>query len=408
MHKRTKRMIVGTLFTMSLLVGIPGCVHRTGTLYCDTRMSLGGLVILSKGISMWGSGPKRDAFSTAIGSFLTLRALLFSWWWDTLCIPYDIYLKFDGVDFYVYDQDGRPIPDVAITAYGESSSYGMEKKTDANGHLYYPRREKGFTSLTVTKEGYWGGGFGGTVWLSQSANADVPQMLKPEYHNGAVVIPTTNSMHTLNVYLKKIPQELPAVASYHLVVSNVVAGVDYGVDLTRAELCAPFGPGESADIKVRLVDEKITSGQRIRSSLKIEHGRPMVLHMSGDGCGSWPYLYYAPPKEAFGRHGEADGMKLPVLMKLPDPDANPPRYAVVASGWTNQYREPGTPACIYLRYWSAGISDNGVLVCDYWSRKVDKVVVPVTEAAVREDNERLKKQRDDGDESGDTNLESKR
>jgi hypothetical protein len=47
-------------------------------------------------------------------------------------------------------------------------------------------------------------------------------------------------------------------------------------------------------------------------------------------------------------------------------------------------------------------------VCDYWSRKIDKVVVPVTKDTIREDNERLKKQRDNVNRSVDTNLESKR
>ena len=120
MRKRTKHMIRASLFVLSLLTGIFGCVQRTGTLYCDTRVSLYGPVILVKGTSMWGSGPKRDAFSTTVGSILTLKALLFSWWWDTLCIPYDIYLRFDGVNFYVYDQDGNPIPDVLISACGRA------------------------------------------------------------------------------------------------------------------------------------------------------------------------------------------------------------------------------------------------------------------------------------------------
>jgi len=39
MRKRTKYMIGVSLFALSLQTGIPGCVQRTGTLYCDTAFS---------------------------------------------------------------------------------------------------------------------------------------------------------------------------------------------------------------------------------------------------------------------------------------------------------------------------------------------------------------------------------
>lgn len=385
MRKRTKHMIRASLFALPLLTGVLGCVQRTGTLYCDTRVSLYGPVILVKGTSMWGSGPKRDAFSTTVGSILTLKALLFSWWWDTLCIPYDIYLRFDGVNFYVYDQDGNPIPDVLISACGKDSFFGLDKKTDANGRFYYPRRVKSFTSLVTTRDGYWGGHQGG-VWLKQTANSGLPPMLSEEFQGHAINIPTTNSLRSLNIFMKKIPKTLPVADSYHLVVSNAIAGVEYGVDLSAAELCAPFGTGKSADVKVRLSDDEITSHQRVRSSLAIEHGGSDVLFMGGDGCGRWPYLYYVPPSGSFGKGVESGNMKMPALMKLPD---STNRYAIVAGSGINQFRQQGTPACIYLRYWNVDVPDNGVLVCDYWSRKVNKVLVPITEDSIREAKEKM-------------------
>ena len=390
MRKRTKYITGASLFVLSLLTGIPGCVQRTGTLYSDTRLSLMGPKILVNGMSIWDGGPRRDLFSTFVGSFFTLRLVLFSWWWDTFCLPYDIYLKFDGVDFYVYDQDGQPIPDVTIKTYGEASFYGIEGKTDASGHLYYPRRVEGFTSLVATKDGYWGS-CQGTLWLSQNINADLPQMLKPECRGHAIIIPTTNNMHSLNIYMKKASRKLPIVDGYHLVVSNVMAGVEYGVDLSIAELCAPFGAGKFADVKVRFVDEEITSHQRIRSSLTIRRGCSDVFCMRIDGCDEWPYLYYVPPPEAFEKDEASDGMKMPVLVKLPKQDADCQRYAIIETSGTNQYRQQGTPPCIYLRYWSVDVSDTGVLVCDRWNGKVNKVIVPV---AV--------------DSPNDTNLEPKR
>ena len=391
MRKRTRYIMGTSLFALSLLIGIPGCVQRTGTLYSDTRLSLMGPNILVNGMRMWGGEPSRDSFSTFVGSFFTLRLVLFSWWWDTLCLPYDIYLKFDGVDFYVYDQDGQPIPDVTIKTYGEGAFYGIEGKTDASGHLYYPRRVEGFTSLVATKDGYWECRHGGTLWLCQTINADLPQMLKPECRGHAISIPTTNTMHSLNIYMKKSLQKLPVVDSYNLVVSNVMAGVEYGVDLSIAELCAPFGSGRSADVKVRLADEEITSHQRIRSSLTIRRGCSNVFCMSNDGCGEWPYLYYVPPPEAFEKGDVSNGMKMPVLVELPKQDANCQRYAIIETGGTNQYRQQGTPPCIYLRYCSVDVSDTGVLVCDRSHGKVNKVIVPVTE-----------------DTPNDTNLEPKR
>jgi len=383
MRKRTKYIIGGGLFTLSLLVGIPGCVHRTGTLFCDTRVSSAGPSILVNGASLWGEGLHRSTYSTAIGSFLTLRLLLFSWWWDTLCIPYDIYLKFDGVNFYVYDQDGRPIPDVLIKASGTDSFFEYERKTDANGRFYYPRRVKSFSSLVTTRDGYWGGHQGG-VWLRETVNSGLPPMLRAEFRGHAIDVPTTNSLRTLNIFMKKIPQPLPVADSYHLVVSNVVPGVEYGIDLSKAELYAPFGAGKSADVKVRLADEGITPGQPIRSSLNMGYGCSNVLHMNGDGGGKWPYLYYVPPSSAFEKSDEFGGTKTPVLMKLPEQDAGRQRYAIIAYSGISQYRQQGSPAYIYLKYWIVDTPDNGSLVCDYWSRKVDKVLVPATKETTRE------------------------
>ncbi len=392
MRKRTKCIIGGGLFALSLLVGIPGCVHRTGTLFCDTKFALSGPVILVKGTSMWGAGPHRDAFSTTVGSFLTLKLLLFSWWWDTLCIPYDIYLKFDGVNFYVYDQDGKPIPDVLIRTHGEDSFYGIEEKTDAKGRLYYPRRVKGFTSLTATKEGYWGRCSDGSRWLSQSINAGLPPMLNAEFRNHVIEVPTTNDMHTLNLFMKKIPQGMPIVDSYDLVVSNVVSGVEYGVDLSSAELCPPFGNGRTADIIISALDIETTSHQRIRSSATVNPVHSKVVNMVGDGCGRWPFLYYVPPSEAFDKDIASDGAKAPMLIRLDNAPLDRQRYTIIASCGIKQYREQGTPLCIYLRYWNVDVSNDGVLVCDYWSRKVAKVLVPVTEETIREDRERMEEE----------------
>ena len=393
MRKRTKCIIGGGLFTLSLLVGLPRCVHRTGTLFCDTRVSSLGSSILVNGASLWGEGRHRSAFSTTVGSFLTLRLLLFSWWWDILCIPYDIYLKFDGVSFYVYDQDGHPIPDVLIRASGTDSFFALEKKTDANGRFYYPRRVNSFELFVATKDGYWGGPQ--ETCLKQAVNSGLPPMLRAEFRGHVINIPTTNSLHSLNVFMKKIPQTLPVADSYNLVVSNVVPSVEYGIDLSTAELCAPFGAGKYADVKVRLKDEE--SSPRIRSSLNMEYGRPRVLHMSDDGCKKWPYVYYVPPSSA-SENDESNSMTTPVLMKLSVQDADRQRYAIIAHSGMNQYRQPGSPAYIHLRYWNVDVQDNGVLVCDYWSKKVDKVIVPVAKETIRGARERME---------NDTNLEPK-
>lgn len=385
MRKRTKYIIGGGLFALLLLVGIPRCVHRTGTLFCDTKFSLTGPIVLVKGASFWGEGLHHSVLSTAIGSFLTLRLLLFSWWWDALCIPYDICLRLDGADIYVYDQDGHPVPDVEVRACGADSSFVLEKKTDSDGHFYYPRQDRSFSSLVVTKNGYWCSHQGG-VWLKQAVNSGLPPMLRAEFRGHAVDVPTTNSLRSLNVFMKKVPQTLPVVDSYHLVVSNVVSGVEYGIDLSTAELCAPFGAGKCADVKVRMTDEEATSAPCIRSSLNMEYVRSNALHMSDDGCSEWPYLYYVPPSGAFGRNGESGNKATPVLMKLSGQDSDRHRYAIIARSGINQYRDRGSPACIYLRYWIVDAPDKGVLVCDYWSGKVDKVIVPVAEETIQEDS----------------------
>ncbi len=182
--------------------------------------------------------------------------------------------------------------------------------------------------------------------------------------------------------MKKMPQTLPVADSYHLVVSNVVPCVEYGIDLSTAELCTPFGTGKYADVKVRLIDEE--PSPRIRSSLNIEYGRPNVMHMSDDGCKEWPYLYYVPPSSAFDKSGKSSDMTTPVLIKLSDQDAGRQQYAIIACSGINQYRQQGSPAYIYLKYWIVDTPDNGSLVCDYWSRKVDKVLVPATKETTRE------------------------
>ena len=376
MRKRTKYIIGASLLALSLLIGIPGCVQRTGTLYCDTAFSSKvGIRTLCKGASFFGEGDHHSVLSVSLGAFLTLRTVLFSWWWDTHCIPYDIYLRFDGVNFYVYDQDGKPIPDVLISACGKDSFYKLEKTTDANGRFYYPRRVNSFELFAATRDGYWG--IPQETWLKQTVNSGLPPMLKAEFRGHAINIPTTNSLHSLNVFMKKIPQTLPVADSYHLVVSNVVPCVEYGIDLSTAELCAPFGAGKYADVKVRLIDEE--PSPRIRSSLNIEYGRPNVMHMSDDGCEKWPYLYYVPPSSAFDRSGKSSDMTTPLLIKLSGQDAGRQQCAIIACSGINQYRQPGSPACIYLKYWNVDVSDDGVLVCDYLSRKQKKVIVPSTD-----------------------------
>lgn len=149
------------------------------------------------------------------------------------------------MNFYVYDQDGNPIPDVLISACGKDSFYKLEKTTDANGRFYYPRRVNSFELFTATRDGYWC--IPQEKWLKQYVNSGLPPMLRAEFRDHAINIPTTNSLHSLNVFMKKIPRTLPVADSYHLVVSNVVPSVEYGIDLSTAELCAPFGAGKYAD-----------------------------------------------------------------------------------------------------------------------------------------------------------------
>jgi hypothetical protein len=217
-------------------------------------------------------------------------------------------------------------------------------------------------------------------------------MLNAEFRNHVIEVPTTNDMHTLNLFMKKIPQGMPIVDSYDLVVSNVVSGVEYGVDLSSAELCPPFGNGRTADIIISALDIETTSHQRIRSSATVNPVHSKVVNMVGDGCGRWPFLYYVPPSEAFDKDIASDGAKAPMLIRLDNAPLDRQRYTIIASCGIKQYREQGTPLCIYLRYWNVDVSNDGVLVCDYWSRKVAKVLVPVTEETIREDRERMEEE----------------
>ena len=135
------------------LVAVPGCTTRTGILYAETRFSAGMAGVMVTGVSMWGSGPKRDALSTTLGIWGVFHTVLFAWWWDTLMLPYDLYLLGDGIGFHVYDQDGRPVPKVRITAYGAESGYHLDEETDEHGHLYLPRRERSFNYVSAEKTG---------------------------------------------------------------------------------------------------------------------------------------------------------------------------------------------------------------------------------------------------------------
>lgn len=153
--RRSKKILLLVLLAVSVAVGISGCVHRSGELYCDTRFSAQGTTVLVKGVRWWDGGPKRDIVSTSIGTFFILRLALFSWWWDTVCLPYDIYLRTDGIDFIVRDEMGRPVPGTLLTGYGEYSQCGLHKKTDSGGRVYFPRREYRMSWLQVTKDGYY-------------------------------------------------------------------------------------------------------------------------------------------------------------------------------------------------------------------------------------------------------------
>ena len=99
-----------------------------------------------------------------------------------------------------------------------------------------------------------------------------------------------------------------------------------------------------------------------------------------------------PPSSAFGKNDESGGKATPVLVKLSALDANRQRYAIIAHSGMNQHRQPGSPAYIYLEYWIVDTPDNGSLVCDFWSGKVDKVLVPVTEEPIRETGGRMEEE----------------
>lgn len=380
MQRRTKCLVGASLFALLfallLLVGLLGCVSRTGTFYCESRLSMQGPSIIMKGVSMWGADPKRDVLSTMVGSALTIKGLLFSWWWDTLCIPYDIYLRSNGVDFYVYDQDGQPVPDAQIIAYGTDSFYGIKDKTDDRGHFYYPRCVKGFTSVNVTKDGYWGRGQGGTFWLSHNRGRGLPQMLKSEFRGRSVCIPTTNDMHTVNFFMKKIPARIPVAQGSELVISNIVAGVEYEIDLSNAELCPPFGPGKRADVHFKVLDNETAEERRVSRSVSVRSNCSKVLPLECDECGNWPYLYYVPPKSAFDTVDGTDVLKIPVVVSMPDSADKRKRYAFIESSWVEQHRKTGDLQCLHFRYWLVEPSEDNVLVCNRSSANRKKLITP--------------------------------
>ena len=325
---------------------------------------------------MWGAGSKRDSFSTLAGSVLTIKGLLFSWWWDTLCIPYDIYLRFNGVDFYVYDQDGQPVPDVQIITYSEDSFYGIKDKTDDRGHFYYPRCVNGFTSVIVTKDGYWGRGQGGTFWLRHNQGQGLPQMLKSEFRGRFVCIPTTNDMHTVNFFMKKIPDRIPVAHGCELVISNVEAGVEYEIDLSSAELCPPFGPGKLADVHFKVMDNGTAEDRRVSRSVSVWSNCSKLLPLKCDECVNWPYLYYAPPESAFDTVDGTEALKIPVVLAMSDSADMQKRYAFIVSSWVERCRKTGDLQCLHFGYLLVEPSEDNVLVCNRSSAKRKKVIVP--------------------------------
>ncbi|MBP5320263.1 MAG: hypothetical protein J6334_04685 [Kiritimatiellae bacterium] len=375
MFKRARSQIGFVLFVLSLLLGLPLSFPRTGELFTDTRRSLAGPDILINGLT-WGSSQERDLLSFFIGSAFTLKLVLFSWWWDMLCIPYDFYLlKSDGVNFYVYDQDGNPIPDVEISGFGELSDSFFSEKTDTHGHACFPRRERGFNWLKADKEGYFAYVHNSSFWLRSDNNNELPPMLRPEYCGRTVSIGTTNNSRTVNLYLKKIPDRLQQVVVHDVVLSNLVSGVEYELDLGNAGLWQRQDNVAMGDIRLLLNEKEDSSVGRGDGCLRVTGGRSSVIVLPEDGydqhSNSWPYIYYAPPDSLFERSRVVDEKMSPLLIRMDDSGRS--KYAFVTWRGMGYSHNPWR---VYLRYWMMTPSDDGVIVCDYWGRKERKTIVP--------------------------------
>ena len=198
MKRRAVTRIGVTMVVSALLLGCPVSLKRTGTFYSDTVYSavVGGKILFGgKG----GYGYFGVPLSVGIGGYLTLRALLFSWWWDTLCIPYDLHLRSIGVDIYVYDQVGKPVEGATVSAYDEMFLFPVSAKSDAAGHVRCPRSTMSFSSIHVTHplcEDYQG-----KAWLEHPPMP--PQDIIEYLQQNAVELSSTNDLRTLNVFVRR-------------------------------------------------------------------------------------------------------------------------------------------------------------------------------------------------------------
>ena len=194
-----RRTVVGIGMTMAVTSLLLGCsslrLERTGTFYSDTMFSaIVGRKILVGGYSYYGV-----PLAVGLGGYFTLRALLFSWWWDTLCIPYDLDLRSKGVDIYVYDQFGKPVEGAVVSAYDEMFIFPVSATSDAAGRARCPRSTTGFESICVKHplcEDYQG-----KAWLKHPPAT--PQDVLEYLQRNAVELPSTNSLRTLNIFVTR-------------------------------------------------------------------------------------------------------------------------------------------------------------------------------------------------------------
>lgn len=250
------------LLACGVALAVSGCMTaRTGEFYQETKAARIG--------SWWGLTPDDGQFHIYSVVSVPVKLLfqgvdifLLNPLWDTVMAPVDAFYPEHGQTLRVVDEDGKPVPGVAIVVDGNYAGDGWADytlststrdigMTDADGRFTISRRNRNHSlfDCQIAAEGFH--------TRRVVIHADRPAFAAKPDEKGRPVI-------TLTIQRVRQPLDHP-VRAFDLPLAWTMGEQDWvrGYDLAKGAWLPPYGAGEKADVKVAATFSKAKRTKRV-------------------------------------------------------------------------------------------------------------------------------------------------
>lgn len=244
----------------ALCCGFSGCIvpePRTGNLFLSTRQNFGWLTRSRSNHGLAGGSSIVLGPLFFIGTFTTAPL------YDTLCLPYDCYLKFTGSKFMFLDDEMQPVEKCKVSFFSDalpdespSRSYSSRQGCYSPGiHLNRTSR----WSLTATKSGYY------PMTVDSDTMTLAPECQVITARLDRIINPVPLCVRELRFPpLKETPWWLKRQDS----VVFDKRGFCFAYDFLKSDWLPPWGNGSVADISFRY-NKTVIGHELINHSTKV-------------------------------------------------------------------------------------------------------------------------------------------